>query len=816
MGSEAQRNENVAVYQIDTNAVKEMNIRVGTTPTVIAEASPDSQYFAAEHGRPPSESLMLKPAGGGAPWHGEAFEFLQNSVFNARTFFQVGPVKPSHRNYYGGRFTGSIPKLGFLTVSGAQRAVQGMVNGNVLVPLPTERTPLTTDPEKRAIVQRFLDAYPNEYPNRLDFDPRALNTNSPQTINEVNASGRLDTTLTKKDRLYSSYTINRQRIDAFQFVAGQNPDTELHTQRANLTWQRVVSANTQFSLAMSFDRNRSVLLPEPNAVGPRLRYGYQIEELGPDSAFPVNRAANTFRYGGSLSHIIGKHTVTLGADLLRFQLNGVESAQARGQYQFGNNFGRSAVDNLRWGTANAYEVTVGELSRGYRNWSAGFYVADRWRIHPRFQLSYGLRYSLDTAPYEVKNRDVIPYSCDCNNLSPRFSIAWQMGRGWTMRAMYTATFGQILPVTYQQVRNNPPQVYYIQVPEPDIVNPLKGIDITNPNLRYSPTRLAPDMVGPYAHLYNASFERKLNAMSTLRLAYIGSRSFKLLNSYIQNRALPVAGLPLTTANVDLRRPDSRYYDIRYLVNGGIGYFDAAQAGWDFSFRRGIAGGVSYTFSKAIDEGPDFASTAANKDILSFRSQYQYDSLKDRKGLSSFDSPHSLLIYYAWEIPSPLGRWRYLAGGWQISGVNMWKAGTPLTLFVGSDAPGFGNVDGGGSDRPNILDPSILGRTIGDPDTATQIISRDRFAYVFAGQNAGNLGRNNFRKSAIWNWNAAITKQFRFVSDKWLVQLRGEAYNVTNTPQFDEPQRNLTSPAFGKITNTLNDGRVFQLGLRLTF
>jgi hypothetical protein len=36
----------------------------------------------------------------------------------------------------------------------------------------------------------------------------------------------------------------------------------------------------------------------------------------------------------------------------------------------------------------------------------------------------------------------------------------------------------------------------------------------------------------------------------------------------------------------------------------------------------------------------------------------------------------------------------------------------------------------------------------------------------------------------------------------------------NHAQFDEPQRNLSSPAFGKITNTLNDGRVFQLGLRL--
>ena len=45
-------------------------------------------------------------------------------------------------------------------------------------------------------------------------------------------------------------------------------------------------------------------------------------------------------------------------------------------------------------------------------------------------------------------------------------------------------------------------------------------------------------------------------------------------------------------------------------------------------------------------------------------------------------------------------------------------------------------------------------------------------------------------------------------------MRWEAYNLTNTPQFDEPQRNLSAPAFGKITNALNDGRVFQVGLRL--
>ena len=67
---------------------------------------------------------------------------------------------------------------------------------------------------------------------------------------------------------------------------------------------------------------------------------------------------------------------------------------------------------------------------------------------------------------------------------------------------------------------------------------------------------------------------------------------------------------------------------------------------------------------------------------------------------------------------------------------MLKSGTPLTLYIGSDAPGFGNVDGGPSDRPNILDPSILGDDDLHPDTAPLILRRDRFAYILPGEHRG--------------------------------------------------------------------------------
>ncbi len=813
----AKRNENVPIYQIDNNAVKEMNVRLGGTATIVSEAPVENRYFATELGRPASEVQLLRPASRVSGWHGEVFESHQNSVFNARSFFQVGPVKPSRRNHYGGRFTGALPGVGYLTGDVSQRKARGMVNGNVLVPLASERTPRATDPAVRAVISRWLASYPESLPNRPDFDPRALNTNAPQNIDEIEGTLRLD-----RDqgggRLMLLHSLSRHRTRAFQFVAGQNPDTDLHSHRSQLTYQRTLSNATAISAGFAFRRVKSVLLPEPNSVGVRVRVGFQVEELGPDSQFPIDRAENSFRWSSLLTHTTpgGRHQVTAGGELTRYQLNGIEGNNHRGYFSFMNNFGRLAVENLLMGTPSSYEVAIGALHRGFRTWSAGLWVADRWTVTPRFQLYYGVRYGLESQPAEVNGLDRLPYGSDNNNFSPRVSMAWQAGRGWVVRTAYSVSFSQIQPVTYQQVRNNLPGVHYIQVQNPDLLNPLKGISLL-PGGRSSPTLFSPDMVSPYSHQYSFSLEQRLTGAYLLRLGYIGSRSFKLLNSFIMNRAEPVPGIPLTLETVNLRRPDPRYFEVRQIVNGGIAYFDAAQIGVEMPLRRGVRAAATYTFGKAIDEGADFASTAANRDLLTARSQWQFESFRDKRGLSNFDSKHALLMSYSYDLPQvgASGWLAQLMNGWQISGITLLKSGTPLTLYMGSDAPGFGNVDGGPSDRPHILDPSILGMTVGHPSTAPLILRRDRFAYLQPGEVRGSLGRGTFRKSSIANFNAAVSRQFRWGSRReWRAVLRGEAYNLGNTPQFDEPQRNLTSPAFGRITNTLNDGRVLQLSLRL--
>lgn len=812
--SAAQRNENVAVYQIDNNAIKEANVRLGTRPTIVTEFAVQSGYFASEHGQPVYDNGLVVPILSPRDWHGELWNAHQNSVFNARAFFQAGGVQPSHRNFYGTRAAGELTHLGLLTLNFSQRKIRGMVNGNVLVPLATERTPLTTNPALRAIISRMLAAFPDELPNRTDFDPRALNTNAPQRIDEIDGSARLDRDLGRYGNLTFSHNLSRSRTDAFQLVAGQNPDMDIHSHRSRIGWRRSLSAGTELALSAQFQRTASALISEPNAVGPRVRFGFQIQELGPDSQFPVTRAQNTFRYSALFTRTAGRHTWIAGGDTLRLQFNGIETNNLRGYFQFTNNFGRSAIENLLMGTPTIYEVTLGDLDRRYRNRTVDIYFADKWTLNNAVQMFYGLRWNAETAPYEADGKDRIPYGCDCNNVSPRLSFAVRLPADWILRTGATVSFAAIPPVSWQQVRNVAPRVLSLQVQAPDLLDPLKGISLNDPNLRTAPTWIAPDLVSSYAWQYGLNFEHKLPGGAVGRFGYTGSRSYKLMNSYAMNRAIAVPGIALTTATVDQRRPDQHYYETKTIVNGGIAYFDAAQATLELPLKHGLIATATYTFSKALDLGADFTSTAAYMDLLSNRPQFQYESFGDRKGLSNFDSTHALQLNYSYDLPAP-HRAAWAFGGWQISGASLLKSGTPLTLFVGSDGPGFGNVDGSGSDRPNILDPSILGATISHPDVAPLILRRDRFSYIAPGDLRGNLARGSFRKSGIYNFNAALTKQWNG-GDRhaWRAVLRGEAYNLTNTPQFDEPQRNLTSPAFGKITNTLNDGRVLQLTLRL--
>jgi hypothetical protein len=812
----ALRNENVFASKLDTDAQKADDQRLGGSYVLVSQPAVEASYYASEYGQASSPLPVLNQPALLRAWHADLFEFLRNSVFNARTYFQVGPVQPSRLNTYGARFTGSLPRWGFLSGTFGQIKNRGVVNGNTLVPLPSERTPLATDPLVRPIVASYLDAFPVEAPNRPDIDPRALNRNAPQTTDAINGSLRLDGGVGARGQISLSHLLSRQTIHAFQLVAGKNPDTVIHSQESRLTYRYIASEATEVSFGAGYQRLRSDLHPEPHAVGTTVVFGNAVDYLGPTIQYPLNRAENTFRYGVVGYHRMagGRHRLTFGGDLSRYQMNGLEQNAQRGIFMFTNNFGRDAIQNMLWGTPTSYQVRIGSLYRGFRSWTTNVFVADQWNITPDFQLYVGLRYNATTAPVEVNHLDTVPFHSDRNNFSPRFAFAYRAPKEWILRGSYTISYGQIFPVTYSQIRYNAPNVVTINVSNPYLPDPLAGVDVSAADARTTLTTFSPDLVAPYSHQYSLTVQHAFGPW-TLDLGYFGSRSLKMLDFYLLNRAQDVPGIPLTTATVNQRRPDPRYYDVIDIVNGGIAYLDAARAAVRLREYRGLSLGGSYIFSKALDQGSTYNSVAANLELYN-PSPYQYDSLNSQKAPSAFDSPHALILYSVYRIPrmafsKTLAR---LAGGWEISANVLARAGTPFTVQTGSDAPGFGNVDGTGGDRPNIANSSILGATVGDPNTSTQILNPANFSFLSVGQSSGNLGRNTFRRASIFNINASVSREWKW-GRSYLLRFQAEAYNLANHPQFDQPQNNLTSPSFGKITNTLNDGRVLQLGLRLS-
>ena len=816
---ESRRNENVQFNLVDNNALKELNIRLGTTATIVSEFAVDRGYFGSEYGKPPTPPVHAAPGQGG-DIHGDAFWRHNNSLFSARSFFQVGAVQPARENFYGVNLASPLGPLGAVTLGASQNKIRGNVNGNVLVPLPEERTPLARDPATRVAVARILDAYPDIPPNRPDIAERALNTNSLQSINTDSARIQLDRPLQAGGKLALRYAWTAQNVDAFQLVVGQNPDTDTKSHGARVTWSHDLAPRTSVQLSGGFDRLGSLLLPAKGALGP-IMIGRALTNLGPFPIIPIDRAQNRFRQAGTLRHNSGRHEFTAGFALARLQYNGEETDAARGILIFRPNFGNDAITNVRLGLPTRLIVSLGSTYRGFRNWHSSFFLGDRWQVSDRLTLHLGLRYEPFTRPHDVTGRTELAMDSDLNNMAGSFGFAYRVpGGAGVLRGAFGTHYGEIFPVTFGQARLNPPHTVTSVLLRPDLAGYRSLIDHSkvDPSARSNRIEPGPDLAVPYAHQYNFSWERRLAAGWSLQLGYVGSRAHKLIITYFLNRAREVPSIVSTIANINERRADQTIFEHLFIHNGSRGFFDAGRAMLTAPNWRGLSLTASYWLSKSIDLGGSYTNTASGPDARVAVSQTERESHRDLKGLSDFDQPHAMLLQAAYTVPrSRLAGWmRKLFGNWTFSTVTLVKSGTPFTVESGSDGPGIGNIDGGQGDRPTVVDPTVLGRVIGSPDTSESLLQRSAFRFIDGpAEQRGNLGRNTFRKGKIANVNASLSRRFGLGSDS-TVELRAESINFFNTPQFAEPGKVLTAPNFGQINNTLNDGRTFRCQLKFSW
>jgi hypothetical protein len=139
------------------------------------------------------------------------------------------------------------------------------------------------------------------------------------------------------------------------------------------------------------------------------------------------------------------------------------------------------------------------------------------------------------------------------------------------------------------------------------------------------------------------------------------------------------------------------------------------------------------------------------------------------------------------------------GGWQLGGIETAHGGFPLTIKMSGDPSGTGAR----SFRANVIG------TPNDPhDIGPGALFLDPSAYaVPTAGTFGNAGVGIVRGPGMNRFDLSLGKKFNITERKYF-ELRGEAFNLTNTPIFLSPaSQTITSPLFGQIRSSEGERNV---------
>jgi hypothetical protein len=237
-----------------------------------------------------------------------------------------------------------------------------------------------------------------------------------------------------------------------------------------------------------------------------------------------------------------------------------------------------------------------------------------------------------------------------------------------------------------------------------------------------------------------------------------------------------------------------------LSNSGHSIYHSLQTSLQRRFSRGYMFNVNYTFSRAID-------TFSDEGVF----QIEHDQTRPllNRGLSDFHRKHRLILSWTWDLPFRGNVW---VEGWQLSGIGTFQSGRPFTV-TDEDFSGF--LFSSQNPRPDLAP----GAGLEDQTTDGSVTSRidaylNRDAYQSSGGQFGNLGRNTVIGPGQQRLDVSLSKISRI--NRGTLELRIEAYNVTNTPSFRNPVNDIGAANFGAITRTRGGPRVIQLGIKVRF
>jgi len=261
---------------------------------------------------------------------------------------------------------------------------------------------------------------------------------------------------------------------------------------------------------------------------------------------------------------------------------------------------------------------------------------------------------------------------------------------------------------------------------------------------------------------------------------------------------------------------------------GVYTYHALQARIQKRYSHGLTVLASYTWSKTLTNADAEYPTEAAWEANGVSGALNTYNLKVEKGLSEFDTPQSLVLSYAYELPFGKGKAfankggvvNALAGGWQIAATQTYQSGNPLAVTTPNWTSGIfagGEANLGASPRPNIVagvDPNgfhggkfVFGQSLRFNSAA--FTPAANFTFGNAPRTLGNV-----RTFANLVENFDFEKQIPLY-ERFNTSFRMDFFNAFNRHQFTGFNNTVGTPGFGQASST-TAGRSIQAELRLSF
>ena len=448
--------------------------------------------YGAEYGKRAGGQISVVTSSGTNHLHGDVFEYLRNSVLDARNFFEpaIGPFK---RNQFGGALGGPLKKdklflfgnyEGFRQrLAQSSRSIvpdgqsrQGMLPCNIIGPAaaPCPASGYAVVPNLKQGILPYVNAFwpsPNGPEVLAAGQPSGtayLYSGALSSSHEDFGLVRSDYILSSKDNFSANYTMD----DGQRNTPRANPNftnvEALRTQTVGLQETHVFSASLVNSATAGYARTHSTLVRDPTVPIPAnllflpggnpgsITVGGGATTVAPSAIAPaeginpVLAVREYYTLADDLHYTRGKHSFSAGVWMQRIHFNTVGSAQ--------NSAGGASYTTMLTflqDIPSQFNLNRNPIPLGYRSLEAAWYIQDEIKLRRNLTLRVGLRdemtngwnevagrcsnYVLD-ANFVVSTEPVIGNSCLSQNNAralwqPRVGLVWDpTGTGtWAVR-----------------------------------------------------------------------------------------------------------------------------------------------------------------------------------------------------------------------------------------------------------------------------------------------------------------------------------------------------------------------------------------------